>query len=86
MFGSGVRTTGDGRILMTRAKTYDIPKRDSRTYSMRQCRQALGQPDRCLRDIVNLVVPTAKKGLAFGSKRSVCMDITAARIRCSVDP
>src|SRR5277367_6437417 len=24
-------------------------------------------------------VPTAKKGLAFGSKRSVCMDIPAAR-------
>jgi hypothetical protein len=31
-------------------------------------------------------IPTAKKGLAFGSKRSVCMDIPAARSRCPADP
>jgi RNA-directed DNA polymerase len=28
LFSSGVRTTGDGRILMDRAKPYDIPKRE----------------------------------------------------------
>lgn len=28
MFSSGVRTTGDGKILMDRAKPYDIPKRE----------------------------------------------------------
>jgi DNA-binding transcriptional LysR family regulator len=45
-------------------------------------RRAAAWPDRCLRGIVNLMVPTAKKGLAFGSKRSVCMDIPAVRRRC----
>jgi hypothetical protein len=33
----------------------------------------------CLGYIVNPRVLTAKKGLAFGSKRSVCMDIPAER-------
>ena len=28
MFSSGVRSTGDGRTLMDRAKPYNIPKRE----------------------------------------------------------
>ena len=28
MFSSGMGTTGDGRILVDRAKPYDIPKRE----------------------------------------------------------